>query len=144
MADAHILLVEDDRDDGELTLRAMEGEGMRDRVIVVRDRAEAPDLLFMAGAHANRRPITRPAVVMLDLMLQKMSGLDVLKRLREDPRSRLMPVVVLTSSDEERDVIESHKLGANSYVRKPVAFSESCKAVAELGPYWLIRNVTPP
>lgn len=138
-----ILLVEDDDDELELTMRALAREGLDKVCAVARDGAEALDYLFARGPHAGRDPADLPAVVMLDLMLPKVSGLDVLRRIRENTATKLLPVVVLTSSDEEKDVVESYGLGANSYVRKPVSFDEFSDAITQLGVYWLTRNVRP-
>jgi len=110
----------------------------------VRDGAEALEFLFCTGAYSDRNPNKTPAVILLDLMLPKVSGLDVLKAIRETKSTSLLPVVVLTSSDEEIDIVRSYELGANSYVRKPVNFAEFSEAVAQLGLYWLLRNETPP
>lgn len=131
-----ILLVEDDADDIELTLRALKRSNIRNGITVVHDGAEALDLLFSAGA--------MPAVVLLDLKLPKIDGLEVLRRLRADPRTELLPVVVLTSSNEERDIAASYRLGVNSYVRKPVDFNRFAEAVCQLGLYWLLLNEVPP
>ena len=139
-----ILLVEDDDDDLELTLRALAREKLDKSCAVVRDGAEALDYLFARNAYKDRDPGAIPAVVMLDLMLPKISGLDVLRQIRDNEITNLLPVVVLTSSNEDRDVIESYGLGANSYVRKPVDFKEFSAAVSLLGLYWLTRNIRPP
>ena len=137
-----ILLVEDNADDEALTLRALRKNNIRNEIVVARDGAEALDYLFGAGAHAGR-PIA-PEVILLDLKLPKVDGLEVLKRLRADQRTKLLPVVILTSSNEERDVVESYRLGANSYVRKPVEFNQFADAVRQLGLYWLVLNEPPP
>jgi two-component system, response regulator len=139
-----ILLVEDNPDEAELTLRAFERCGTTQQIIVVRDGEEALDYLFASGAHAGRDPKLMPEVVLLDLKLPKLSGLEVLRRMRADERTRRLPVVVLTSSNEERDVLSSYDLGANSFVRKPVDFGEFIAAVRQLGLYWLVANQTPP
>lgn len=143
MKQRQILLVEDNPDDEALTLRALEQQGIANRVVVVRDGAEALDYLFARGQYAQRDPDDLPAVVLLDLKLPKIHGLEVLKRLRAEERTRLLPVVVLTSSSEEADVINSYQFGANSFVRKPVEFDHFCKAVSELGLYWLLLNEMP-
>lgn len=143
MKQRQILLVEDNSDDEALTLRALEQQGIANRVVVVRDGAEALDYLFARGQYAQRDPDDLPAVVLLDLKLPKIHGLEVLKRLRAEERTRLLPVVVLTSSSEEADVINSYQFGANSFVRKPVEFDRFCKAVSELGLYWLLLNEMP-
>jgi two-component system response regulator len=139
-----ILLVEDNPDDVELTLRALEKHNVTNEVVVARDGAEALDYLFATGAHAGRDPARAPQVVLLDLKLPKVDGLEVLRRLRADARTRLLPVVVLTTSDEQQDIISSYQLGANSYVRKPVDFQQFAEAVRQLGLYWLLLNEPPP
>lgn len=139
-----ILLVEDNEDDIELTKRALKKNNIANELVVVRDGQEAIDYLFGAGEYAGRDAADRPAVVLLDLKLPKITGLDVLKRLRGDDRTRLTPVVVLTSSKEEKDLMESYNLGANSYIRKPVDFDQFLGAVQQLGLYWLILNEQPP
>ena len=139
-----ILLVEDNPSDEELTLRALKKSNIANNVVVVRDGAEALDFLFgSANEQAGKEPLT-PAVVILDLKLPKVDGLEVLRRLRADERTALLPVVILTSSDEQKDQLESYRLGANSYVRKPVNFDEFVNAVQQLGLYWLLLNETPP
>ncbi|MFZ4695411.1 MAG: response regulator [Verrucomicrobiia bacterium] len=138
-----ILLVEDSPDDEALTVRAFQRNKIQNEVIVARDGAEALEWLFCTGKFASRNPAVVPAVVLLDLKLPKVDGLEVLKRIRADPRMKLLPVVVLTSSREEQDVIQSYELGANSYVRKPVDFDRFSEAVRELGVYWLLINEHP-
>jgi CheY-like chemotaxis protein len=135
-----ILLVEDNPDDEALTLRALKSAKIANEVVVARDGVEALDYLFGTGVHADRDIRAMPQVVLLDLKLPKMNGLDVLRRLRTDERTKPLPVVVLTSSDEERDIIESYGLGANSYIRKPVAFNQFTEAVRQMGLYWLVLN----
>jgi CheY-like chemotaxis protein len=135
-----ILLVEDNPDDEALTLRALKSAKIANEVVVTRDGVEALDFLFGTGTYADRDTRVMPQVVLLDLKLPKMDGLDVLRRLRDDDRTRPLPVVVLTSSDEERDIIESYGMGANSYIRKPVAFDQFTEAVRQLGLYWLVLN----
>lgn len=137
-----ILLVEDNASDEALTLRSLRKGGIVNEVMVAHDGAEALDFLLCAGAHANRDPLDTPVLVLLDINLPKLGGLQVLKRLRQEERMKTLPVVVLTSSDEEKDVIESYRLGANSYVRKPVEFSAFTQAVQQLGCYWLLLNKT--
>jgi two-component system, response regulator len=142
--EATILLVEDNQDDVDLTLRAFRKSNVVNRIIVVRDGQEALDYLFTAGSHVLRDPNAMPQVVLLDLKLPKLGGLEVLRALRADERTRRLPVVVLTSSLHERDLIESYDLGANSYVRKPVDFAEFIEAARQLGLYWLVLNETAP
>jgi CheY-like chemotaxis protein len=139
-----ILLVEDNADDEALTLRALKKNNIRNEVIVARDGAEALEYLFGTGKFAGRNTDFIPQVVLLDLKLPKVDGLEVLRRLRADQRTKLLPVVILTSSTEEQDRIKGYDLGANSYVRKPVDFSQFIDAVRQLGLYWLILNEAPP
>jgi len=139
MSDKMILLVEDNADDEELTTRALRQAKIANEIVVARDGAEAVDFLFGEGAHAGRDP-RMPAVILLDLKLPKLSGLDVLERLRADPRTRLIPTVILTSSSEEEDMLKSYQRGANSYVRKPVEFGHFVNAVSQLGIYWMLLN----
>ena len=137
-----ILLVEDNPDDVALTLRALKSHNITNDVVVAQDGAQALDLLFGATAPALGGEL--PAVVLLDLKLPKVNGMEVLQRIRADDRTRLLPVVILTSSDEERDVIEGYSIGANSYVRKPVDFVEFTQAAKQLGLYWLLMNRAAP
>lgn len=139
-----ILLVEDNQDDEELTLMAFEQSCINSEVEVVRDGAEALDYLFGTGSHAERDINNKPAVILLDLKLPKISGLEVLRRLRKDERTEYLPIVILTTSKEDRDIINSYKLGCNSYVRKPVDFNEFLTATQQLGLYWLSLNETLP
>jgi len=139
-----ILLVEDDPRDVELTLTALEDYNLANEVVVARDGQEALDYLFKEGESAAGQTGTAPHVVLLDLNLPKISGLEVLRRLRADERTKRLPVVVLTTSAEERDIIESYDLGANSYVRKPVDFVQFLEAAKQLGLYWLVLNRPPP
>lgn len=139
-----ILLVEDNPDDEFLTLRSLEANRVVNEVIVLRDGQAALDWLFGSGQGGGRPPEDLPAIILLDLKMPKVSGLDVLRRLRADPRTRRVPVVIFTSSSEERDVLLSYDLGANSYVRKPVEFTEFSEAVRQLGSYWLVINASPP
>jgi two-component system response regulator len=139
-----ILLVEDNRDDEDLTLRALRKANIVNEVIVTRDGQEALDFLFGSGKYAGRQPPAMPGVVLLDLKLPKLNGIDVLHRLRSDPRTRLIPVVILTSSSEEEDMLKSYESGANSYVRKPVEFPAFVAAVTQLGIYWMLLNQSPP
>ncbi|HXT38505.1 MAG TPA: response regulator [Candidatus Angelobacter sp.] len=136
-----ILLVEDNPDDEELTRLAFEKSNVANELAVVRDGVEALDYLFGTGTHAGRDPGAMPAVILLDLKLPKIDGLEVLRRLRADDRTKLLPVVILTSSREQEDV-KSYSCGANSYVRKPVEFEEFVQAVRQLGLYWLLLNET--
>ena len=137
-----ILLVEDNADDEALALRALDKHKIRNPVVVVRDGQEALDYLFATGAYAGR-DLAELAVVLLDLKLPRVDGLQVLERLRADPRTKLLPVVILTSSKEERDIVDGYSLGANSYVRKPIDFNEFSEAVRQLGLYWLLLNEWP-
>lgn len=139
-----ILLVEDNPDDEALTLRALRKNNIGNELYVVRDGAEALDFLFCTGAYADRDPHQKPEVILLDLKLPKVDGLEVLRRIREDQSTHLLPVVILTSSKEDQDRIRGYSLGANSYVRKPVDFTEFVDAVRQLGLYWLVLNEAPP
>ncbi|MBD1935975.1 response regulator [Microcoleus sp. FACHB-68] len=139
-----ILLVEDNPDDQVLTLRALRKSNIANEVIVVNDGVEALDYLFGTGNYAGRDTSLMPQLILLDLKLPKLDGLQVLQRLRADKRTQLLPVVVLTTSREEQDIIRSYSLGANSYVRKPVDFTEFSQAVQQLGLYWLLLNEAPP
>lgn len=139
-----ILLVEDNPDDEELTLLALKESNILNEVVVARDGVEALDYLFAAGRYENRDPRRSPQLVLLDLKLPKLDGLEVLRRLRADPRTELLPVVILTSSGEEEDVIASYRSGANGYVRKPVEFHRFADAIKHVGLYWLVLNETPP
>lgn len=139
-----ILLVEDNPTDEALILRALKRHGINNEVIVVHDGAEALDYLFGTGAHCGREVSDRPAVVMLDLKLPKVDGLEVLRRVRAAPGTRMQPVVILTSSSQDEDLVQGYCSGANSYVRKPVEFTEFAEAVRQVGLYWLILNEPPP
>lgn len=139
-----ILLVEDNPDDAALTLRAFKRNNMLNPVVVARDGVEALDIVFARGAHAERAGKPLPTLIILDLKLPRIDGLGVLRALRADERTRLIPVVILTSSKEEQDLIQGYSLGANSYVRKPVDFAEFQEAVRLLGIYWLMTNQPPP
>jgi len=138
-----ILLIEDSPADVELTLHALKKNNLTNRIQVVRDGQEALDFIFATGAFSDRRGDDRPRVILLDLKLPKVDGLEVLKRLKSDLRTRTIPVVVLTSSREERDIVESYELGVNSYIVKPVDFEQFTEAVRHLGLYWLLLNQPP-
>jgi two-component system response regulator len=137
-----ILLVEDNEDDEALTVRALMKNNLSNEIVIVRDGVEALDFLFATGAHAGRGD-GLPALVLLDLKLPKLDGFEVLKKMREDPRTRLLPVVILTSSKEQQDIVNGYGLGANSYVRKPVDFQQFVDSVRQLGLYWLVINERP-
>ena len=141
--DAEILLVEDNPNDVELTLRALQKQNLQGRVHVVRDGAEALDYIFAGGNYASRKIEARPRVVLLDLKLPKVDGMEVLRKVKSDERTRSIPVVMLTSSQEERDVTESYRLGVNSYIVKPVDFSSFARAVGEVAVYWNRLNRIP-
>jgi len=139
-----LLLVEDNADDEELTMRALRKSNVANEIHVARDGSEALEFLFCEGKYAGRDPKHVPAAVLLDLKLPKLNGIDVLKHMRADPRTQYVPVVVLTSSSEEEDMLNSYKSGANSYVRKPVGFADFADAVSQLGLYWVLLNQEPP
>lgn len=143
-ADKVILLVEDNPDDATLTLRAFKRSHVMNPIVVARDGIEALDFLFARGEYGDRTGAPLPTLVILDLKLPKLDGLGVLKAIRADTRTQLLPVVILTSSKEEQDLISGYSLGANSYVRKPVDFNEFLEAVKVLGIYWLLMNQSPP
>jgi two-component system response regulator len=138
-----ILLVEDNPDDAELTIRAFKKHKVANDIVHVADGAEALDYLFRTGSYRERVDLAAPNLILLDLNLPKVSGLEVLRRLRAEPQTRRLPVVVLTSSDEEQDLIASYDLGANSFVRKPVDFARFVDAAGQLGLYWLVLNQQP-
>jgi CheY-like chemotaxis protein len=144
ITDETILLVEDNPDDVELTLRAFRKNNIANNVVVARDGVEALDYLFGRGAYADRNIKDTPRLILLDLKLPKVDGLQVLERLRADEHTKLTPVVILTSSKEEQDLISGYKTGANSYVRKPVDFNRFVEAVRQIGLYWLLINEPPP
>jgi len=144
LEDKIILLVEDNPDDVLLTERALKKSHILNRLVVARDGVEALDYLFGKGNYAGRDLTIMPEVILLDLKLPKIGGLEVLKKIREDSRTRLLPVVILTSSKEEKDLINGYALGANSYIRKPVNFNQFADAVRQLGLYWLVLNEAPP
>jgi two-component system, response regulator len=143
MEDAEILLVEDNPNDVELALRALKKQNLDSKVFVVRDGAEALDFIFAAGNYASRNIDARPKVVLLDLKLPKVDGIEVLRKVKANERTRNIPIVMLTSSQEERDVAESYRLGVNSYIVKPVDFNRFVHAVGELGIYWNLLNRVP-
>ena len=143
LEDVEILLVEDNPNDVELTLRAFQKQNLSNKVFVVKDGAEALDFVFATGAYSQRKIEKRPKVVLLDLKLPKVDGIEVLRRIKADSRTSQIPVVMLTSSQEERDVLNSYNLGVNSYIVKPVDFSNFVHAVSELGVYWGILNKVP-
>ena len=139
-----VLLVEDNPDDEALTMRALKQSKLANEIVITRDGSEALEFMFGTGKYEGRDVSHTPAVVLLDLKLPKLSGLEVLERLRADPRTKLVPVVVLTSSSEDEDMLRSYQLGANSYVRKPVVFGKFADAVSQLGLYWVLLNQLPP
>lgn len=143
MINKKILLVEDNPDDVALTMRALNKNNIANEVIVAKDGVEALDYLFGTGAYDSRDASKTPAVVLLDLKLPRIDGLEVLEHIRKDERTKLTPVVILTSSKEEQDLIRGYRLGANSYIRKPVDFIQFSEAVRQLGLYWLILNEPP-
>jgi len=140
---AEILLVEDNSDDVELTLHAFKESKITNRVQIVRDGVEALDFLFCRGSHADREPNDWPKVILLDLKLPRIDGLEVLRQIRADHKTQLLPVVILTSSREERDIVEGYRLGVNSFIQKPVDFEQFAAAIRTLGLYWLILNRPP-
>ena len=144
MASSIILLIEDNPDDEALTLRALKKKNIANEVVIARDGAEALDYLFAKGAFKDRDGSILPAVILLDLKLPKIDGLEVLKAIRADQRTQFLPVVVLTSSNEEKDLLTSYSHGCNSYIRKPVDFDEFAEAIAQLGLYWLVLNQSAP
>jgi two-component system, response regulator len=139
-----ILLVEDNPADAELTLHALKRNHVADRILHLEDGAEALDFLFLRGAYLNRPPTLRPHLVLLDLNLPKIDGLQVLKEVKNCPATRAIPIILLTSSTEQRDLVASYQLGANSYIQKPVSFTEFQEVVRHLGMYWLLINQKPP
>ena len=141
--EVEILLVEDSQDDLEMTLRALRKANLANHVEIARDGVEALDFIFCQGAHAGRNVEQRPKVVLLDLKLPRVDGMEVLRRMKGDPRTKMIPVVVLTSSKEQKDVVESYHLGVNSYIVKPVNFEGFAAAVQELGFYWMLLNQPP-
>ncbi len=144
MTDKTILLVEDNPNDVELTMRALEKNNILNEVVVAQDGEEALEYLFGTGKYAGRDRGALPAVTLLDLKLPRVDGLEVLERIRAEERTKFLPVVILTSSKEESDLVKGYKLGANSYIRKPVDFNQFAEAVRQLGLYWLVLNESPP
>ncbi len=144
MSDRVILLVEDNSDDEVLAVRALKKSNLMNGVVVAHDGVEALDYLFGVGTYAGRDLAVQPGVILLDLKLPRLDGLEVLRRLRSDERTRRLPVVVLTSSKEQQDLLQSYGLGANSYIRKPVDFNQFTEAMRQLGLYWLVLNEPPP
>jgi len=143
MADAdqvEILLVEDNAEDAEMTIRALKKHNLANSLHHVKDGAEALEFVFATGAYSERNLANRPKVILLDIKLPKVDGLEVLRRIKSDERTRMIPVVVLTSSKEERDLVESYRLGSNSYVAKPVEFDKFVEAVTQMGMYWMLLN----
>lgn len=138
-----IVLIEDNPHDAELALRALKQQGLANKVQVLQDGAEALDFLFPAGDFADWPGAARPKVILLDLKLPKVDGLEVLRRLKADPRTKSIPVVVMTSSQEEQDIVESYRLGVNSYIVKPVDFDKFAQSVANMGLYWMLLNKAP-
>jgi CheY-like chemotaxis protein len=141
--EVEILLVEDNPRDVEMTMRALKKHNISNNIYVVKDGAEALDFVFGTGAYAGRNMLHKPKVILLDLKLPKVDGIEVLRRIKSDERTKVIPVAVLTSSREDRDLEECYKLGANSYIVKPVEFESFVKAVSELGLYWLLLNQMP-
>jgi CheY-like chemotaxis protein len=139
-----ILLVEDNPDDEALAIRALKRHHIGNEIVIAHDGVEALDYVFGTGAYEGRDTSNKPSVVLLDLKLPRVDGLEVLRRLRADERTKLLPVVVLTTSSEEKDLISSYSLGCNSYIRKPVDFVQFSEAIRQLGMYWLLMNETPP
>jgi two-component system response regulator len=144
MKKSTILLVEDNPDDEALTIRALKKDNIANEIIVARDGAEALDYLYGKGSYNGRNVPIQPELIILDLKLPKLDGIEVLRKIRSEKKTELLPVVILTSSNEEKDLIDSYKLGANSYIRKPVDFDQFMSAARQLKLYWLILNESPP
>lgn len=141
--EVEILLVEDNPNDAELAIRALKKNNLANKLLWVKDGAEALDFIFATGDYSHRNVVNGPKVILLDLRLPKVDGMEVLHRIKSDERTKTIPVVVLTSSREDRDIIESYKLGVNSFISKPVEFEAFAKTVSELGFYWLLVNIPP-
>lgn len=139
-----LLLVEDNADDEELTLMAFEQGGITNPVVVARDGVEALDYLFARGIHRDRPPENLPILILLDLQLPRINGLEVLQRIKQTPRTQKIPVVILTTSNEQKDLVESYSLGCNSYIQKPVDYDQFLNVIQQLGMYWLVINSPPP
>jgi two-component system response regulator len=144
MEQVEILLAEDNANDAEMTLRALRGKNLANKVHWVKDGAEALDFMFRTGAYAGRPEAATPKLVLLDIKMPKVDGIEVLRRLKGDPATRNVPVVVMTSSNEDRDLVESYRLGVNSYIVKPVEFEAFLETVARIGLYWVLTNRMPP
>ena len=140
----NILLVEDNQEDMDLTLHSLRRENLANKIFIVRDGEEALDFLFSTGPYALRGPEQMPKLILLDLKLPKVSGLEVLQRIKEDPRTQTIPVVILTSSQEESDLLNGYRLGVNSYIQKPIDFDQFQTMIRDLGYYWLVVNRCPP
>lgn len=138
-----ILLVEDNKDDIDLTIRALKQSNIKNEIVVLNDGEEALEYLFHEGKYSGLDPAERPAIILLDIKLPKLNGLEVLKKLRSDEKTKIIPVIILTSSEEESDMLNGYNLGCNSYVQKPVDFEQFSKAVSQLGLYWLLLNESP-
>ncbi len=143
LKEVEVLLVEDNPTDAELCIRALKKSNLANKLVWVKDGAEALDFIFAKGAYCGRTGMSVPKVILLDLRLPKVDGMEVLRQIKGDPRSRTIPVVVLTSSKEDRDVAQSYQLGVNSFISKPVEFDDFAKTVSELGLYWLLMNHPP-
>jgi len=141
--EVEILLVEDNPNDAELAIRALKKSNLANKLLWVKDGVEALEFIFATGAYAHRKVVNGPKVIMLDLRLPKVDGMEVLRRVKNDERTKSIPVVVLTSSREDRDIVESYRLGVNSFISKPVEFESFAKTVSELGFYWLLVNIPP-